>query len=91
MYWLIWHGAQARVFVNSSLYHKGVNGTILSDWKWQISRVQVPLVLLGDPAYSALPWLNRRTNHQLANVPNVVVACAVLHNMCKMFGDNCRE
>ena len=47
----------SRVFVNSSLYCKGMNGTLLPDWKRQISGVQVPLVLLGNPAYPALPWL----------------------------------
>ena len=30
-------------------------------------------------------------DHQLENVPIVVAACVVLHNMCEMFGDNCRE
>ena len=29
-------------------------------------------------------------DHQLENVPNVI-ACVVLHNMCEMLGDNCRE
>ena len=47
----------ARLFVNSSLYHKGMNGTLLPVWKRQIFGVQVPLVLLGDPAYLVLPWL----------------------------------
>ena len=47
----------ARVLVNSSLYRKAMSGTLLPDWKRTISGVQVPLVILGDPAYPALPWL----------------------------------
>ena len=69
------------MFVNSSLYQKGMNGTLLPDWRRNIRGVevlnaqlvmysvhlctviipfiilQVPLVILGDPAYPALPWL----------------------------------
>ena len=70
-----------RVFVNSSLYQKGMNGTLLRYWRRNLRGVevlnaqlvmysvhvwtviipflilQVPLVILGDPAYPALPWL----------------------------------
>ena len=31
----------ARVFTNSSLYHKGMAGRLLPDWKRRISGVQV--------------------------------------------------
>ena len=47
----------ARVLVNSSLYQRAMNGTLLPDWKRSISGVQVPLIILGDPAYPALPWI----------------------------------
>ena len=47
----------ARVFVNSSLYSKGNNGTLLPNYSRTLSGVQVPLVILGDPAYPLLPWL----------------------------------
>ncbi|XP_003389956.1 PREDICTED: protein ANTAGONIST OF LIKE HETEROCHROMATIN PROTEIN 1-like [Amphimedon queenslandica] len=47
----------ARVFVNSSLYKKGQEGTLLPNWKESIEGQEVPLVLLGDPAYPLLPWL----------------------------------
>ena len=93
--------------------------------------MQVPLVILGDPAYLALPWLMKpyqetarttdsqkkfnyrqsrarmvvenafgrlkgrwrcllkRLDFKLENVPYMVSACVVLHNMCEMFGDRC--
>ena len=47
----------ARVLVNSSLYRKAMSGTLLPDWKRTICGIQVPLVILGDSAYPALPWL----------------------------------
>ena len=47
----------ARFFVNSSLYCKGMSGSLLPNWKRCISGVDVPLVILGDPAYPLLPWL----------------------------------
>ena len=47
----------AWVLVNSSLSHRAMKGTLLQDWKRLISGVQVPLLILGDPAYPVLPWL----------------------------------
>ena len=47
----------ARVFVNSSLYIRGEKGTLLPDWKQTIDGKEVPLVLLGNPAYPLLSWL----------------------------------
>ena len=43
----------ARVFVNSSLYHKGIIGTLLPHWKQQIFGVQV--YTFGAPGRSCLP------------------------------------
>ena len=47
----------ARVLANSSLYIKGEAGTFLPDLKRQLNGINVPLCILGDPAYPALNWL----------------------------------
>ena len=33
--------------------------------------------------------LLKRLDFKLENVPYIVSACMVLHNMCEMYGDNC--
>ena len=47
----------ARVFVNSSFYKEMVNETLFSNWKRRTNGVDISLLVLGDPAYPALPWL----------------------------------
>ena len=47
----------ARVFANSSLCTRGQNNTLLPNWVKRISNTDVPLVVLGDPAYPLLDWL----------------------------------
>ena len=49
----------ARVLANSTFYHKATSGNLLPDWKRVINHmhVDVPLLILGDPAYPLLPWL----------------------------------
>ena len=75
----------ARVFSNSDLFQKGQNGQLLPDWKRDINGVEVPLVILGDPAYPLLTWLmkpypeymgmprkNRQFNYNLSRARIVV-------------------
>ena len=119
----------ARVFANSSLYQRGQSKTLLPDWKETIGGRNVPLVLLGDPAYPLLQWLMkafpdnghlsqqekhfnyclsrarvvvkhsygrlkgrwrcllRRLDVATRDVPKLVAACCVLHNVCEIHGD----
>ena len=35
--------------------------------------------------------LMKRLDHQLDHVTNVIAACVVLHNICKLMGDECQE
>lgn len=59
----------ARVFANSSLYQRGQSGTLLPDWKKQVAGKDIPIVILGDPAYPLLPWLMKAypNNGRLTN------------------------
>ena len=121
----------ARVFVNSSFYHNANSGNLFPNWSRSLEGVDVPLIVLGDPAYPLLPWLMKpyqensattpqeryfnyrqsrarmvvenaygrlkgrwrcllkRTDAHVSNVPSIVGACVVLHNICELYGDHC--
>ena len=47
----------ARVFYNSAFYRKNTEGQLFPNWTRRLYGTDVPLVILGDPAYPLLPWL----------------------------------
>ncbi|XP_077986244.1 uncharacterized protein LOC144440735 [Glandiceps talaboti] len=47
----------ARILANSTLYQRGNAGELFPNWTQQIHGVQVPVFIIGDPAYPLLPWL----------------------------------
>ena len=126
-----WPGSvhDARVFVNSSIYRKAINGDIFTGCQRRILGQNVPVFLVGDSAYPMHTWLmkpfaqsaplsneqktfNYRLSHtrivvenafgrlkgrwrrlskkndmSITNIPNVIAACCILHNLCEIHGE----
>lgn len=54
-----WPGSvhDARVFQNSRIYKMGMDSTLFPDWLENIHGVEVPVALIGDPAYPLYSWM----------------------------------
>ncbi|XP_072039667.1 uncharacterized protein [Amphiura filiformis] len=77
----------ARVLKNSQLYEHACNGQLFPHRTRNIEGVEVPLYLVGDPAYPLLPWLMKaypgrqlpedmeNFNDRLADVRKIIEQC----------------
>ncbi|CAM4685680.1 unnamed protein product [Lepidochelys kempii] len=117
----------ARIFRNSGLFQKLQERAFFPDQKITIGDVEMPTVILGNPAYPLMPWLMKpytgsldssqelfnyrlsksrmvvecafgclkvcwrslltRSDLSETNIPTVITACCVLHNICESKGE----
>ncbi|KAM7170565.1 uncharacterized protein RBU57_005217 [Macrochelys suwanniensis] len=117
----------AHVFRNSGLFRRLQEGIYFPDHKITVGDVEMPIVILGDPAYPLMPWLMKpytgtldsekelfnyrlskcrmvvecafgrlkgrwrslltRSDLSQTNIPIVIAACCVLHNLGESKGE----
>ncbi|XP_065437712.1 uncharacterized protein LOC101931329 isoform X1 [Chrysemys picta bellii] len=117
----------ACVFRNSGLFRRLQEGIYFPDHKITVGDVEMPIVILRDPAYPLMPWLMKpyigaldsekelfnyplskcrmvveyafgrlkgrwrslltRSDLSETNIPIVIAACCVLHNLCESKGE----
>ncbi|XP_064643021.1 uncharacterized protein LOC135497207 [Lineus longissimus] len=54
----------AKILANSGLYKMAISGQLLPDQPRVIANHNVPLLIIGDPAYPLLPWLMKPFAHR---------------------------
>ncbi|XP_043347773.1 protein ALP1-like [Dermochelys coriacea] len=87
-----------RIFWNTGLFRKLQAGTFFLDQKITIGEVEMPIVILGDPAYPLVPWVIKPYtghldsskewfNNRLSKC-RMTVECAFGHNICGGKGES---
>ena len=59
-----WPGSvhDARVFTNSDIYYMGQTNSLFSSFGKMLEGVEIPVHIIGDPAYPLLKWLMKAYN-----------------------------
>ena len=65
-----------------------MNGSLFPEWKKTIAREEIPLVVLG-----VVRWrcLSKRNDTDISDLPDLIAACCVLHNLCEIHRERFNE
>uniref|UniRef100_A0A1X7SJI0 DDE Tnp4 domain-containing protein n=1 Tax=Amphimedon queenslandica TaxID=400682 RepID=A0A1X7SJI0_AMPQE len=66
---------EARVSANSPIYMKGIDGKLFSNITRKVDKRDVPIVVLGDSAYSLLSWLMKPFPHTTLSEEQRYIYC----------------